>query len=163
MAGVLIAIAIVFFGSATVHEDARVEYAVKGRVLDKGTGKPVEGAEVLLFLSEPPSADSPEAAKLFEKNKLNWKYGTEPGERTGITDKAGYYRVEGGRAYFVKYRSLFGIKRKFSPFDSAWVVIRAEGYAPGKFRLETKDLKKAVPTGGPYNEMGTVYLEKSGS
>jgi len=153
--------AIAALTSATFQEDALAKYAIEGRVLDKKTGLPLENAEVLLILHEPPPAAGPEMEKLFEKNELNWKYGIEADERNGISDEDGYYRAKGARMYSVKYRSLFGIRKEFKPFDRAWAVFRKEGYEIETMEIKTNQMKKAGPAGGPYNEIGAVYLKKN--
>jgi hypothetical protein len=129
----------VLLGFANLHELREARFQVNGRVVDKATGKPLEGVDALLLLEEWPIHDKEELKQRFERNRLRWT--TEEGKRSaGISRADGSYTARVSRKYGVKYFSVFGLgKPKGHPFKKAWLIYEKSGYQLHVFPVEAGD------------------------
>ena len=156
IAALAVIIAIVLLCSATIYEDGRVKYKVKGRILDKNTHSPIEGAEVMLLLRDPSIESAEYINKMFDTYSVRWKYRPEE-ERTGISDKDGNYITEGEQNYSLRYWSFLGIRKPSPVFKKAWLVIRARTFGKNIIELDTTGWQKSFKE---IRAIEPVYLDR---
>lgn len=159
--GFLLALLVLFLGTATVHEDGLVKFRVKGTVFAEDTSLPLGGVEVLLLLDEQAANDKEEINRLYELYSPMWHESIDESEWIGKSRNDGEYVAEGGRRYSRKYTSVFGLgKPKGQPFREAWLVFHKKGYELKVIEVKTTGWKHADISAETFNAAEDVYLIK---
>lgn len=144
------------YGLYKVNERMTVRYQAVGQVFDQA-GNPMEGVEVVLLLTPPPPAGPHMDAVFAQDGADHARHGREGqlkravGPTIGLSAPSGTYIVRAtgrtGAARAIRLGLDSGGK---PPFETAWLILRKEGYRDLTRTLSILGWQQAGPDWGTH-------------